>query len=89
MSHTHPRTLTFADLDGLRAEVLPGRLLLSALAPLGGGAAGGGGGDTTIVYACQATNSPGNNGLLGTGLFAQAPYSSLTCVPGTVVQQHG
>ncbi|TYB46811.1 hypothetical protein [Actinomadura chibensis] len=85
MSHTHPRTLTFADLDGLCAEVLPGRLPLSAMAPLGGA----GDGDTTIVYACQATNSPGTAGLLGTGLFAQAPYSSLTCVPGTVVQQHG
>lgn len=85
MSHTHPRTLTYADLDRFSAEILPGRLLLSAMAPPGGG----GDGDTTVVYACQATHSPGTAGLLGTGLLAQPGYSSLTCVPGTVVQQQG
>lgn len=79
MSDTHPRTFSYADLDRLAPEVLPERLLLST---------GGGGGSTTIVYACQATYSPGTAGLLGTGLLAQAPYSSMTCVPGTVVQQH-
>ncbi|MFI0373139.1 hypothetical protein ACH35V_35205 [Actinomadura sp. 1N219] len=84
MSDTHPHTFSYADLDRLVPEVLPGRLLLSTAAPLGGGDDG----STTIVYSCQATHSPGNAGLLGTGLFAQAPYSSLTCVPGTVVQQH-
>ncbi|TDD39231.1 hypothetical protein E1287_03780 [Actinomadura sp. KC06] len=83
MSETHPHTVSYADLDRLVPEVLPGRLLLSAAVPLGGDD-----GSTTIVYACQATHSPGTAGLLGTGLFAQAPYSSLTCVPGTVVQQH-
>lgn len=83
MSDTHPRPLSYADLDALRPEVLPGRLALSTLAP-----ADGGGGTTTVVYSCQATYSPGTAGLLGTGLLAQAPYSSLTCVPGTVVQQH-
>ncbi|MFI0483098.1 hypothetical protein [Actinomadura sp. 9N215] len=88
MSDSHPHTFSYADLDRLTPEVLPGRLLLSAAVPLGGGGDGGGDGSTTIVYACQATYSPGNTGLLGTGLFAQAPYSSLTCVPGTVVQQH-
>ncbi|TDD94628.1 hypothetical protein [Actinomadura rubrisoli] len=85
MSHPHPQTLTYADLDRLDAEVLPGRLLLSTAMPQGGGH---GSGDTTIVYACQATYSPGTAGVLGTGLLAQAPYSSLTCVPGTVVQHH-
>ncbi|GAA4240599.1 hypothetical protein GCM10022254_65910 [Actinomadura meridiana] len=85
MSDTHPHTFSYADLDRLAPEVLPERLALSAAAPFGGG---GDGGSTTIVYACQATYSPGTTGLLGTGLFAQAPYSSLTCVPGTVVQQH-
>ncbi|WP_067452627.1 hypothetical protein [Actinomadura macra] len=84
MRHTHPRTLSYADLDHLVPEVLPQRLLLST----GAVADGGGGSDTTIVYACQSTFSPGTSGLLGTGLFAQAPYSSLTCVPGTVVQHH-
>lgn len=84
MSDTHPRTFSYADLDRLTPEVLPERLLLSATVPLGGGDDG----STTVVYSCQAIYSAGNNGLLGTGLFAQAPYSSLTCVPGTVVQQH-
>ncbi|QXJ21587.1 hypothetical protein AGRA3207_002456 [Actinomadura graeca] len=83
MRHTHPRTLSYADLDGLVPEVLPQRLLLSAATTTDGG-----GSDTTIVYACQATSSPGTTGLLGTGLFAQPAYSSLTCVPGTVVQHH-
>lgn len=84
MSHTHPHTLGYADLDRLAPEVLPGRLLMSAAVPLGGG----GHGSTTIVYACQATYSPGTTGLLGTGLFAQPAYSSMTCVPGTVVSRH-
>ena len=84
MSRTHPQTLSYADLDRLDPEVLPGRLLLSTAMPQGGQ----GSGDTTVVYACQATYSPGTPGVLGTGLLAQAPYSSLTCVPGTVVQHH-
>jgi hypothetical protein len=88
MSDTYPHTFSYADLDRLAAEVLPERLALSAAAPFGGDGGGDGHGSTTIVYACQATYSPGTAGLLGTGLFAQAPYSSLTCVPGTVVQQH-
>ncbi|MFI0411550.1 hypothetical protein [Actinomadura sp. 3N508] len=85
MRDTNPHALTYADLDRLAPEVLPARLVLSTAAPLGGG---DGDGSTTVVYSCQAISSPGNAGLLGTGLLAQAPYSSLTCVPGTVVQQH-
>jgi hypothetical protein len=40
------------------------------------------------MYACQATYSPGTTGLLGTGLLAQPPHSTLTCVPATVVDHH-
>ncbi|TMR03834.1 hypothetical protein ETD83_09535 [Actinomadura soli] len=83
MSDTNPHAFSYADLDRLVPEVLPGRLPLSTAAPLSGG-----GDSTTVVYACQATYSPGTTGLLGTGLFAQPAYSSLSCVPGTVVQQH-
>ncbi|WP_242884447.1 hypothetical protein [Actinomadura litoris] len=79
-----PLTLSYDDLDRLAPEVLPGRLALST----GGVRGDGGSGDTTVVYACQATSSPGTTGLLGTGLFAQAPYSTLTCVPATVVHHH-
>jgi hypothetical protein len=37
-----------------------------------------------VFYACQMTQSDGTPGLLNTGLFAQAPYSTMTCVPGVV-----
>ncbi|WP_378296539.1 hypothetical protein [Actinomadura sediminis] len=67
--------MTYADLDRLSGEVLPGRLALS------------GGGDTIIFYACQATYSPGTTGVLGTGLLAQPPHSSLTCVPAAVINK--
>ncbi|MGP4027020.1 hypothetical protein [Actinomadura sp. 3N407] len=84
MTPAHTRTLSHSDLDRLAPEILPERLLLSTFLPHGGG----GSGSTTVVYACQATYSPGTTGLLGTGLFAQPAYSTLTCVPGAVVQQH-
>ena len=83
MSHTHSRSFSRTDLDRLVPEILPARLALSTLL-----AGGGDDGSTTVVYSCQATNSPGTTGLLGTGLLAQPAYSSMTCVPGTVVQQH-
>ncbi|TDC82671.1 hypothetical protein [Actinomadura sp. 7K507] len=82
MTTSRPHAVSYAELDRLTPEVLPGRLLLSALAPQGGD------GSTTVTYACQATYSPGTTGLLGTGLLAQPAYSTMTCVPGTVVTQH-
>ncbi|WP_242904126.1 hypothetical protein [Actinomadura terrae] len=84
MRSAHPHTLSYDDLDRLAPEVLPERLALST----GAGRAGPGAGDTTIVYACQAVHSPGTTGLLGTGLMAEAPYSSFTCVPATVLHHH-
>ncbi|MEU8341364.1 hypothetical protein SAMN05443665_1010109 [Actinomadura meyerae] len=72
----NPQKLTYTDLDRLCGEVLPPRLALSS------------GGDTVIAYACQATYSSGTTGLLGTGLLAQPAYSTLTCVPATVVEHH-
>ncbi|TDC56014.1 hypothetical protein E1281_09320 [Actinomadura sp. KC345] len=82
MITTPPHSVSYADLDRLTPEVLPARLLLSALAPQGGGDG------TTITYACQATYSHGTTGLLGTGLLAQPAYSTMTCIPGTVVTHH-
>lgn len=78
MSSKNPQKLGYADLDRLQGEVLPRRLAMSALR-------GGDGGDTVVMYACTASYSPGTTGLLGTGLLAQAPYSTLTCTPATVV----
>jgi hypothetical protein len=78
MSPSDPQ-LTYADLDRLTADVLPRRLLLSGLMHTGSGD------DTEVYYACQATNSEGTPGLLGTGLLAEAPHSTMTCVPAVVV----
>lgn len=78
MSSSNPQKLTYAELDRLTGEVLPQRLALSARA-------GGGHGDTEVFYACQATQSAGTTGLLGTGLLAEAPTSTVTCVPAVVV----
>ncbi|MEV3920112.1 hypothetical protein [Actinomadura coerulea] len=75
----HPQKLSYAALDELTAEVLPRRTLLSTLP------AGTGGGHTEVFYACQATKSDGTSGLLGTGLLAEAPTSTVTCVPAVVV----
>lgn len=82
MSHENPHRISYAELDRLDAELLPPRLAMSA--PRGDG----GDGSTTVMYACQATYSPGTTGLLGTGLLAQPPHSTLTCVPATVVDRH-
>lgn len=73
----HPHRFTYAELDRLTGEVLPQRFAMS-----------GGGGDTVVFYACQATYSAGTTGLLGTGLLAQPPHSTLTCVPATVVHDN-
>ncbi|GGT91404.1 hypothetical protein [Actinomadura citrea] len=80
MSPSNPQKLTYAELDRLTGEVLPRRLALSA-----GNGGGDGGGDTEVFYACQATQSAGTSGLLGTGLLAEAPTSTVTCVPAVVV----
>ncbi|QKW34456.1 hypothetical protein HUT06_10815 [Actinomadura sp. NAK00032] len=72
----NPQKLSYSDLDQLSGEVLPPRLALSS------------GGDTVVMYACQATYSSGTTGLLGSGLFAQPAYSTMTCVPATVVEHH-
>ncbi|MEU4825840.1 hypothetical protein ACLQ2P_20595 [Actinomadura citrea] len=79
MSPSNPQKLTYAELDRLTGEVLPRRFALSA------GNGGGDGGDTEVFYACQATQSAGTSGLLGTGLLAEAPTSTVTCVPAVVV----
>ena len=78
MSPSNPQKLTYAELDRLTGEVLPRRFALSVRT-------GGGGGDTQVFYACQATQSAGTSGLLGTGLLAEAPTSTVTCVPAVVV----
>ncbi len=80
MSQTNPHKITYADLDRLSGEVLPGRLLLSAV--------GRGGGGTEAVYACQYTHSAGTSGLLGTGLLAQPEQTTLTCFPVSIYH-HG
>lgn len=77
MSSSNPQRLTYAELDRLTGEVLPRRFALSART--------GGGGDTQVFYACQATQSAGTTGLLGTGLLAEPPSSTLTCTPAVVV----
>ncbi|MEU5988358.1 hypothetical protein ABZ806_05235 [Spirillospora sp. NPDC047418] len=81
MSIEDPQILSYADLDRLDAEILPPRLAMSV--PRGDGH-----GSTVVMYACQATYSPGTTGLLGTGLLAQPAYSTLSCVPATAVAQH-
>ncbi|GAA0581659.1 MULTISPECIES: hypothetical protein [Actinomadura] len=77
MSQTTPHKLSYADLDRLSGEVLPGRLVLSS-------AGGGGGGGTDAVYACQYWHSAGTSGLLGTGLLAQPEETTLSCIPVSV-----
>jgi len=74
MSTTNPHKLTYADLDGLRGEVLPGRLLLSAV----------GHGSGEVAYACQYIHSAGTSGLLGTGLLAEPEHTTQTCIPVVV-----
>ncbi|MEV0665297.1 hypothetical protein ACIBI3_30945 [Actinomadura luteofluorescens] len=78
MSSSNPQRLTYAELDRLTGEVLPRRFALSTRP-------GGGGGHTQVLYACQATQSAGTTGLLGTGLLAEPPSSTLTCTPAVVV----
>ncbi|WP_067794258.1 hypothetical protein [Actinomadura formosensis] len=75
MGQTNSHTLTYADLDRLSGEVLPGRLLLSAP---------GHGGSIDAVYACQYTHSAGTTGLLGTGLLAEPEQTTATCFPVVV-----
>ncbi|MEU8798673.1 hypothetical protein [Spirillospora sp. NPDC048819] len=75
MGQTNPQNLTYADLDRLSGQLLPGRLLLSAV---------GQGGHTEAVYACQYTHSAGTTGVLGTGLLAEPERTTAVCFPVTV-----
>jgi hypothetical protein len=86
MKHSGGQELSYAELDRMTAEVLPRRLALSTNVPAPGPppAYHMTGPSTEVFYACQATQSEGTAGLLNTGLFAQAPYSTMTCVPGVV-----
>jgi hypothetical protein len=86
MNQSGGQQLSYAELDRLTAELLPRRLAMSNGAPAPGPApvyymAGP---STEVFYACQMTHSPGTPGLLNTGLLAEAPYSTMTCVPGVV-----
>lgn len=87
--------VSFEELDELGGEVLPERAVLSLIdlsgmqvnllnsssntsytLPAGNG---------HVAYACQATNTPGTPGLLGSlGLGSANPSSSLTCIPAAV-----
>jgi hypothetical protein len=73
-------SLGYDELDRLTGEVLPDRMLMSVPAL----SMGDGGRGVTVFYACQATWSGGTPGLLGTGLLAQPPNSTMTCVPAVV-----
>ncbi|TDD92156.1 hypothetical protein E1293_01190 [Actinomadura darangshiensis] len=75
MTQKNPHALTYAELDRLSGEVLPGRLLLSAA---------GHGSDTDVVYACQYDHDAGTTGLLGTGLLAEPERTSMVCIPVVV-----
>ncbi|MFA1544809.1 hypothetical protein [Actinomadura chokoriensis] len=80
MTLNDAREISYAALDRLDAEILPPRLAMSA--PRGGEDS------TAVAYACQTTYSPGTTGLLGTGLLAEAPYSTLSCVPAVTAVDH-
>jgi len=86
MKHSGGQELNYADLDRLTAEVLPPRLALSNGVPAPGSAPVHymASPSTEVFYACQVTHSEGTPGVLGTGLLARAPYSTMTCVPGVV-----
>jgi hypothetical protein len=90
--------VSYAELDRLGGELLPERAVLGIVStPFNNNNPGGaGGGSTTVVVsnsgdhgaalsACQATNSPGTPGLLGSlGLGSANPGQSMTCVPAAV-----
>ncbi len=86
MNHSGGQELSYAELDRLSAGLLPRRLAMSTHVPAPGPppAYYMAGPNTEVFYACQTTQSEGTPGLLNTGLFAQAPYSTMTCVPGVV-----
>ena len=75
----HPQKLSYAALDKLSGELLPRRLALATV-PIGSS-----GGHDSVYYACQVSRSEGTQGLLGTGLFAEPPRSTVTCVPAIVI----
>lgn len=86
--------VSYAELDQLGGEMLPERAVLGIVStPFNNYNPGGGngttvavgGGHSTTVSACQATDSSGTPGLLGSlGLGSNNPTSSLTCVPSAV-----
>jgi hypothetical protein len=87
--------VSYEELDQLAGELLPERTVLSLVnmfftnanyTTYAFPAHGDGGHGATVAYACQAANSPGTAGLLGSlGLGSQNPYSSMTCMPAAVV----
>jgi hypothetical protein len=85
----HRGAVSYGELDAMTAEVLPQRVAMSAnvFTPVPP-AFHASGPHTEVFYACQQTQSAGTAGLLNTGLLAQAPHSSMTCVPGVVHARH-
>jgi hypothetical protein len=81
--------ISLAELDQLAGELLPERTVLSLVnvSVLNTSSNAtyvypSGGNGSTVAYACQATNSPGTPGLLGSlGLGSANPSSSMTCIP--------
>ncbi|GAA2630804.1 hypothetical protein SMC26_23525 [Actinomadura fulvescens] len=67
------------ELEGLSGEVLPERVLMSVIVP-----SPVRGQRTEVFYACQTTHYHGTSGILGTGLLAQEPRETTTCIPAVV-----
>lgn len=90
--------VSYEELNELSGDLLPERALLSlinlSISNIGSSsttytyppAAGGQG--STVAYACQATNSPGTPGLLGSlGLGSSSPQSTMTCIPAAITSR--
>ena len=72
--------LSFAEMDGQHVELLPARTVLSMFHL----------DDSTVIgSACETTTTPGNSGLLGLGIGAQAPYSTVVCEPAALANNNG
>ena len=68
--------LSFSEMDGQHAELLPARTVLSTFHLDDG--------DSTVIgSACETSTSPGSGGVLGLG--AVAPFSTTTCEPAALV----
>lgn len=75
--------LSFAEIEGQHAELLPARTVMSLFS------LDAGDDDTVVADACQSTTTGGPTGLLALLGLGAPSHTTMVCVPGAVASHGG